>query len=77
VSEQKPTTPATIHPGALDEQGNPVFPQPNLTNHHWRQHGTSVDCDSCMLPHGFTLEPNQILAGVDANGYPVIKSVSD
>lgn len=53
-----------------------VFPEPNLTKHNWKQRGTNVHCDSCRYPHGFSVPADQLLTGVDENGYPVFKSLS-
>lgn len=47
-----------------------------LTGHRWRQRGHTVHCDSCDIPHGFTVDPDKHLTGIDANGYPVISTIS-
>jgi hypothetical protein len=59
------------------EHGIVHFPTPNLTNHNYKQRGINVHCDTCPTPHGFYLEPDKQLTGIDANGYPVIKSISN
>lgn len=52
------------------------FPEPNMTNHRWKQHGIMVECDSCTYAHGFAVDVNQQLTGIDASGYPTFKSLS-
>jgi hypothetical protein len=49
-------------------------PESNLTNHRWRQRGNAVECDQCDLHHGFYIQTNQILTGIDTKGYPVIST---
>lgn len=50
--------------------------QAKATGHRWRQRGHIVHCDSCALPHAFTVNPNELLTGIDANGYPQITKIS-
>lgn len=65
-----------LHPGAVDEFGGVIFPKANLTDHDWKQEGGPggrINCKSCPMKHGFTPKPDEILTGIDANGYPVLQ----
>lgn len=53
-----------------------VIPPANHTSHQWRQRGFVVHCDSCDPGHGFNLRHDQQLTGINANGYPVIETIS-
>lgn len=46
--------------------------KPVMTGHRWRQKGIHVHCDSCEMPHGFTVRPNQLLTGINPDGSPVL-----
>lgn len=61
---------------ATPEVHNVEREKAKLTGHRWRQHGHTVECDSCDVPHGFTVDPDKHLTGIDANGYPVISTIS-
>lgn len=40
--------------------------------HNWKQRGTMIVCDSCETPHGFYVNVEDILTGIDKNGMPII-----
>lgn len=55
-----------------------VIPPASHTGHQWRQRGHVVHCDGSADhdQHGFNINHNQMLTGHDANGYPVISTIS-
>ena len=40
--------------------------------HTWRQKGTSIVCDTCESNHGFYINAEDIMTGVDKSGMPII-----
>jgi len=75
MSDKRPDLPPELKPEVI-EHASVEFPAPNLTNHRWRQHGIHITCNTCPFAHGFTVTTDQLLAGIDESGYPVLKSIS-
>lgn len=50
-------------------------PPVNKTNHRWRQRGFTVHCDTCPTPHGFHVNHNEHLTGIDAQAMPIIEKI--
>jgi hypothetical protein len=53
-----------------------VMPEAMRTGHVFKQRGHVAHCTTCDEPHGFNLGPDQQLTGHDANGYPIISTIS-
>lgn len=40
--------------------------------HRWKQKGTAIVCESCESSHGFYVNIEDILTGIDEKGMPII-----
>ena len=47
--------------------------KPTVTDKHkWIQRGTHICCDSCQTPHGFYVNVEDMLTGINEDGSPII-----
>jgi cytochrome c1 len=47
----------------------------SMQGHSWIQRGTEIICESCPFKHGFYVEPEKRLVGIDENGNPIIDKI--
>lgn len=60
--------------------GDTEFPETNRNAHAWKMQGANgmMHCPSiaaCPHPHGHHIGIDSILAGIDEDGYPIIKKI--